>query len=259
MRPAITRIRRVKQDPPLNPDDGVLCVVQNGTSEPFSLVARSRTPGRSSFLHEAEADLQVGGHAALVGAVADGVVLSTTCGDLTLAVVDNRPALTPAYGLTQDCERSEGGKMPKWVLRCTVWSASPRGFAAPGAQSIPEVLEAPYDWCRRAWEEADPDLPELTLFAVRDSCAFANSTLWELCCPQAVFVTGTGDCEIKMSDDSTAHVRATSDELVLRTSRGDTHFFSRIPQRVDSRWHLVYLGLTKASVRTSVDQGVASD
>jgi hypothetical protein len=238
-------------------DAEVLCILRNSLAEAISLRVHARTPAGGSFLHDAEADVEPGGHMAFVAALCNEPEIWSEYGRMELHFERGRPSLHPREGTEQVAQKmSSSSGFPAWVLTCSI-VASPQQLSIVQPQdTIPEVLASAPDLRTFAslWHAANVEASEEeTVIALEDESITQEirGLLREpggfdhVRIPCAIFVTQHGG-HATMKDGASLQVRPddASNAIFEIAAQGAWPALrvvaSRQGQRVRKRWQLVY-------------------
>lgn len=235
----------------------VLCILRNSLAEPVSLRVHARTPAGVSFLHDAEADLEPGGHMAFVAAVSNEVEVWSEFGRLELTMNQGRPSFVPREGTEQATQKTPSASrgLPPWVLTCAITASPQQRPVVLTTQTLfeamasdPELREFTSLW-RAAKVETGP---EETVIALEDDgitddvrALLRHRHAFEhLRIPCAVFVTQEGG-STNTIDGASVHVRPDGNSAIIEIDPvGDWPPLRlaapRRGQRTRDRWHVLF-------------------
>lgn len=235
----------------------VLCVIKNTLPESLSVRVCASSPGRKSFLHGLDADLEPGGHLAFVGAIQDDVVVGTEFGTFRLQSLRGRPCLDPPEGWRQAAQRSTGaGGVPAWLLTCQLVSSSQKSRASVSEhEDFPSLLasEPALSCFRVVWAADPPDLPdESTVLALEDDAVvgeladlLSRHGVRRFVLDGAVFFQSEQPATLEAKDGTPLNVRAEGGSIVVEIPARDEWpaillSGDRAPSRVAKKWQLCY-------------------
>ena len=158
-----------------------------------------------SFIHDAQVDLEPGGHMSFVAAVSNEVEVWSEFGRLELVHSQGRPGLVPREGTEQATQRTPASSrgLPPWVLTCAITASPQQRPIVQPLVTLPELMACDSDLREFAslWRAAkvEPEQEETVIALDNDGITDEVRLLLQerkgfdhLRIPYAIFVTQEG-------------------------------------------------------------------
>lgn len=250
-------VRRDKRQVALEEQEDILCILQNGTREQFSVCMFSSNPSGASFVLSQEATLQPTGFCSFITCLDDEMCVRTPFATFFVIAANGMPSMSPSDGLEQNVHSNIMQGIPRVTLTCKFWSVAhhPTRPLKTGHENIAALLSTLQhcDTFQTCWALNSPTLTsESTLLLFKDSlCSdlvdiVAKEGLKHFIIPMTIFIRKDGHGNAHSLDFTNVSFQGEGAHLSIQLEANGEwpalKFVSeRKPHRIHDIWVVCYV------------------